>query len=116
MKTVLDTLRHTAIFVVLAFLASGTSNAHPGHGDPLSQDAAVQRAWAEIARLVERGKLDKSWKLNAVFTTAELRGSDSGKEWAVIFSNAMAPAETERILYVFLTEQGEYVAANFSGK
>lgn len=107
---------HGALFSVLALLSGAVALAHPGHGDAISREVAIQRASAEMSRLVQAGKLDHSWTLSSSLKSAELREKQGTKEWAVIFGNEKAPNDTERTLYVFLTEQGEYLAANFSGK
>ena len=46
---------------------------------------------------------------------AEVRERPSGKEWVVSFRNDQEPVRAKRTLYVFLTEAGEYKAANYTG-
>lgn len=116
MKNIFGLIRRSALFAVFAACASGPLIAHPGHGDPITKNAAVQRASSEINRLVEAGKLDKSWKLKAALQSAELGPKAESKEWTVVFSNSESSKDGEKTLYVFLTEQGEYLAANFTGK
>lgn len=100
--------------VLLAGLVA-TSAAHPGHGDPISREQAVQRASAEIDRLVSAGKIEKSWKIAAVLKTASIQEAGDAREWALTFSNPQAKQE-QQTLYVFLDETGEYLAANFTGR
>ena len=92
-----------------------TAVAHPGHGDPISREQAVQRGSEEIGRLVSAGKLEKSWKIAAMLKTADVHGASDSREWALTFSNPQAKPE-QQTLYVFLSETGEYLAANFTGK
>lgn len=103
------------LVVLLAALFAAPVMAHPGHGDPISREAAVQRAASEISRLVSAGKLDQSWKLSATLKTAELRTNGDTKEWALTFANPQVANAEEQILFVYLSETGEYLAANFTG-
>jgi hypothetical protein len=89
--------------------------AHPGHGDEISRDQAVQRATTEVERLAEQGKIEKSWRIEARLESAETADRSSGQEWVVVFGNAKAPAPQSK-LYVFLSLTGEYLAANFTGR
>lgn len=116
MKTVQARLSLPLLFAILVLLMSAVLSAHPGHGEAISKDVAVQRATAEMTRLADAGKLDASWKLESTLQSAELGEKGAMKEWVVIFANEKAPKENERTLYVFLSDQGEYLAANFSGK
>lgn len=97
---------------------AGTGHEHgPGgshtHG-PISAAAAIKKAEGKVKSLIERGKLDKSW---SGIKAAEATQKDFGKgqEWVVTFKNEKAEAD-KRILYVFYTLTGNYLASNFTGK
>jgi len=90
--------------------------AHPGHGNEISAEAATKRASIEVDRLVEEGKLEKSWALQRKPGGAQMRAAGEDQEWVVTFDNSAAVDAAKRKLYVFLTANGDYVAANFSGK
>jgi hypothetical protein len=105
--------------VLAVLLFAGFSNiaaAHPGHGEPISREEAVQRGGAQIDRLVQAGKLDKSWKVSGTLESAQLQEKGEAREWALVFQNPQASEEQQRTLYVFLSETGEYLAANFTGR
>ncbi len=104
-----------AALAVLALALMSPVWGHPGHGDPIGREEAIQRAEAQIARLVEAGKIDKSWKLEAALKSAETHKGQGEPEWQVVFANPKAP-EDKRTLFVFLSETGEYLAANFTGR
>ncbi len=108
-------IRAALRFLVLVAFAAGAS-AHPGHGAAISQDEAVQRATSEIGRLVSVSKLEKSWKLEAKLETVRIHTNGDSQEWALTFSNARASDAQQRTLYVFLSDTGAYLAANFSGR
>jgi hypothetical protein len=116
MKPIVKILSVAVLAVVTFAAGAPAALAHPGHDEPITKDAAMQRASSEVTRLVTAGKLDKSWKLGAALQSAELRSTAKGKEWAVTYANPQAPNEAERTLYVFLSESGEYLAANFTGR
>lgn len=109
-------IQRFAIALMAAGILSLPAGAHPGHDKPISQQEAVQRGGAEITRLVESAKLERSWIVENKLVSAELRAKGSAKEWALVFSNAKAADSGKHTLYVFLSESGEYLAANFTGR
>lgn len=117
MSSIFNTLRTLGLALVTTIAIASVAAAHPGHGKPISQEDAVKRAGAEITRLADSGKLDKSWTVDAKLRSAEARTVSKGaKEWALVFSNEKATEADKRTLYVFLSETGEYLAANFTGR
>ncbi len=72
---------------------------------------AVKRQQA----LVANGKIDKSWQAIQPTTFDQVDGQ-RGKEWKVTFKNPAAADKTKENLYMFFTAQGNFIAANFSGK
>lgn len=116
MKKIYFTFRRRTLAALLGVAFCTVVAAHPGHDKSITQDEAVQRANAEIARLVESSKLERSWALNAKLQTADLRAKGSAKEWALTFANDKATDAAKRTLFVFLSESGEYLAANFTGR
>jgi hypothetical protein len=116
MKSIFPVVRRMSFAVLFAGILGVTAWAHPGHDKAITREQAMQRANAEIGRLAESGKLDKSWTVNARLQSAELRTAGTGKEWALIFSNEKAGEADKKTLYVFLSDTGEYLAANFTGR
>lgn len=116
MNSFITILRRGFLAVCLAALTSTAAIAHPGHGDPIAEQEAVQRATAEISRLVTSGKLEKSWKVASELQTATLQTQAENKEWALVFTNPQATDAQKRTLHVFLSETGEFLAANFTGR
>lgn len=64
-----------------------------------------------VRRLVDAGKIDSSWKKSEL---KESKALEKTKEWLVTFENSKG--KKGKILYIFLTMRGSFVAANFSGK
>lgn len=113
-------------FAWLAVLALACSlnvaivEAHPGgHGEmniPVSSEIATQIALQQMMRLSMEGTIDKSWRENGQMKSADLRELNGAKQWVVIFKNSTEFDAAKHTLYVFLSEYGDYIAANFSGK
>jgi len=54
--------------------------------------------------------------MEAKLRTVELRAKGSAKEWALTFANEKVSEADKNTLYVFLSETGEYLASNFTGR
>tara|TARA_B100001971_G_scaffold84647_1_gene78061 strand:+ start:176554 stop:176796 length:243 start_codon:yes stop_codon:yes gene_type:complete len=74
---------------------------------------AKKNAEGKIRVLIFQEKIDKSWK-KAVFDKAELIGVKGKKEWKVTFINEQGVKGKK--LYIFLKQDGAFIAANFTGK
>lgn len=72
---------------------------------------AVKRQQALIAN----GKIDKSWQAIKPAAPEQVDGQ-RGKEWKVTFKDSAAADKTKETLYMFFTTQGNFIAANFTGK
>ncbi len=110
----------TIICSVLLLLASpvyaGSGHDH-GHGhshDPVTKSQAEDIAIQSVAKLVERDKIDASWKSVDVWKS-EKKQFGNNLEWVVVFSNVKVSDPAKQTLYIFLTLEGEYVAANYTG-
>jgi hypothetical protein len=109
------------VLLTALVLAAGTGTvaiAHPGHKHEkakpeIGEQAAKDRAKQEVDRLVEKKKLDESWKASSV-KGLEKKPLKKGWEWLATFENPSSAKN--KTLYVFLKPSGEFVAANFTGK
>ena len=94
--------------------------AHPGgHGE---ETVTIPRANAEakartvVDTMIGRDILEASWR-GLSPASADLReGGTGGLEWVVVFKNPAAKDAAKRTLYVFLSSDGIYLAANHPGK
>ncbi|MFC3051846.1 DUF6488 family protein [Kordiimonas pumila] len=108
-------LKKTLLSVCLLVAATFSANAHPGgHGGVIPEDEAAMIATQQITRLVDAEKLPSSWALSKL-EKVELREDEEANEYIVVFTNPKATDPTQQTLYIFLTESGEYIAANYSG-
>lgn len=102
--------------IVSAPTFAGEGHDHGGHPhEPVRQDKAIESATDAVSKLVEKAKLDASWKAVKA-TGAEKKQFDKTVEWVVTFNNPAAPDKAKQNLYVFISLTGSYVTANFSGK
>lgn len=108
----------TTTLSLLLLLASpvfaGSGHDHGHTHDPVTKSQAENVAIQSVAKLVEKGKIDKSWKSVDV-STSEKKDFSGHMEWVVVFKNAKISDPEKQTLYVFLSLGGEYLAANYTG-
>ena len=107
----------TLLCVAPAFAGAGHDHGPDGghsHG-PLSSEGAIKKAEQQVKTLIERGKLDKTWA-NAKATGATQKDFGKGAEWVVTVKNEKVTDPAKQTLYVFFTVNGNYLAANYTGK
>lgn len=80
----------------------------------LDSRGASESAQHVIAQGIERNMLPVSWG-NVTSESAEKKMGKEKYEWVVIFNNKSIEDPAEQTLYVFLTLDGRYIAANFTG-
>ncbi|MFY9514673.1 MAG: DUF6488 family protein [Rubrivivax sp.] len=86
------------------------------HGKALAkQETVVSCAATKQQQLVASGKLDRSWQGVKAASTEQVDG-EKGKEWKVTYRNAAAADKAKGTLYMYFTPQGNFIAANFTGK
>jgi hypothetical protein len=102
-----------SLFSAVAFAGAGHDHGH-SH-DPVTQSKAEAIAAKSVSRLVEKGKIDTSWKAVTV-AKSEKKKFGGETEWVVSFKNDKVSDPSKQTLYIFLTLGGEYLAANYTGK
>lgn len=108
-------LKKLGLVLGLIGLFTTVLQAHPGgHDGAIPEEEAIMIATQQVARLVDMEKLASSWALSK-FSKIEMKETEVGNEYIVSFSNSKIKDLGKSVLYVFLTETGEYVAANYSG-
>jgi hypothetical protein len=110
------------IFSSITFLVLAGNDQDHGHdhGHSHSQEAvdnvkAESNATNIVADLVQSEKLESSWTSISA-STVEKQEFDGTPEWVVVFVNDAIPDIAKQTLYVFLTLNGEYIAANYTGE
>jgi hypothetical protein len=119
------TILMSLMISTLSFAGRGEGHSHDhdhGHGHGHENAKKNQKVDAikaeELARtkvrvLAFQEKIIESWN-DAKLASAEIKEFEDKKEWLVTFSNEKGIKG--KVLYVFLKLDGEFVAANFTGK
>ncbi|WP_455212482.1 DUF6488 family protein [Kaarinaea lacus] len=92
------------------FAGAGHDHAH----EPISKEKAGELASKNLEKLVEKGKIDKSWSGKPV-NSVEKKSFSKGPEWVVTFKNESLADASKRTLYMFYTLDGHYLATNYTG-
>ena len=107
----MKTLTTTLVLSSLLFLIPITVMAGSGHehGHSHAPAAPVNQLTAE------KNKVDNSWSTIKA-SSVEQKLLNGRSEWLVIYDNEKITELDKKKLYVFLTIEGEYIAANYTGK
>ncbi len=104
-----------ALSVASSAFAGGSADCHFHGSAPAKQETVAGCAVKQQQSLITSGKLDKSWQDVKPGTPEEIT-SQKGKEWKVTFKHPAAADKSKETLFMFFTHQGNFIAANFSGK
>lgn len=109
----------SAIFV--ASQCAVTAQADTGgschfHGSkPATEAVVTDCANKRRDALVKAGKLEASWQSAKPDAVALVDGK-KGKEWKVSFKNPAVADKNKQTLFVFFSQPGNFIAANFTGE
>ncbi len=92
----------------------GDDHGHSHAAEAINQDSAKQSATKIISALIKKNKIDSSWA-NITASSAEKKEFDGRMEWVVVFNNDKIADSNKQKLYIFLTLNGDYIAANHTG-
>lgn len=110
------TLAITAVLYLFSFAAiAGSGHDHSQGHAAITQVQAESIASKNVVKLVDKGKIDKSW-LTIKTSKAEKKDFSGKSEWVVVFNNNTIADPEKRTLYIFLSVGGDYLAANHTGK
>jgi len=115
MKILATTLLLTSLLFSIPVIA-GTDHDH-GHSHsqvPVDKATAEIKATKAIAVLVAKNTIDKSWA-SITASSVEKKEFAGMFEWVAIFINDKITDAKKQKLYVFLTLEGHYIAANYTG-
>lgn len=108
----------TVVTVGLAQMAPAVAG--PGHGHShshatLTKEEILPAGVGVKENLIRSGKIAASW--SAVAPEDAVQVDNKGqKEWLVTFKDAAATDKAKERLYIFFTLNGNFIAANFTGK
>ena len=114
-KFIFAALTLSAALWTPAALASEGGSCH-FHGNKPAAEATVSGcATQRKDALVKSGKLDAAWRTVQAEKIETVEGK-KGKEWKVTFKDSAAKDKTKETLYMFFTQPGNFIAANFTGQ
>jgi hypothetical protein len=86
------------------------------HGSQAALEATVLVcAGKQKEKLISKGKIDASWK-SLAHEKIELVEGKKRKEWKITFKDPAAKDKEKEFLYMFYSLEGNFIAANFTGK
>jgi len=98
-----------------AAYAGGDASCH-FHGNTPAKEAVVVGCATEYKNdLTKKGKLDPSWKGIKLDKAEALEGKKM-KEWKLTFKNVAEKDANKQTLFMFYALNGNFIAANFTGK
>ena len=115
MRKIMIVVMLSTLSLVTAPAFSGAGHEHSQSQGPISEETVKQKATKQVAALVKKGKIDKSWS-EIKPAKAYQKTFKKGPEWVVEFANSAASDKAKQTLYLFYTLDGHYMAANFTGK
>lgn len=114
-KLLTTLLAATGLMLSLPALAGGAEDCHFHGSKAATQEVVATCAAKRQQALIGSGKIDKSWQAIKAGSFEQVDGQ-RGKEWKVTFKDPAATDKTIENLYMFFTAQGNFIAANFTGK
>jgi len=106
------------MFLLLTSQVYAGAGHNHGHGHshaPVSKAVAEEIATSSVNKLVQRESIERTWASVPVHS-AEQKEFEGKKEWVVVFKNEKVSDSKEQTLYIFLTLEGQYIAANYTGE
>lgn len=104
------------VIVLPAYAGAGHDHEHGSHSHgPVSADKAQAKALKKVEFLASKGTVASSWT-SAKFEKAEKKTFGKNIEWVVSFKNDKVKDKSKQTLYIFLSLDGRYIAANYTGK
>jgi len=115
MKNITKTLLLFSLFLITPVIAiAGTGHDHGHSHKAISGTEAQIKASQKMHQLAKAGKIDASW---SEIKTGNITQKDygHGPEWVITFKNNKIKDTSKQILYMFYSQDGHYIAANYDG-
>ncbi len=117
MKTTLVATAFAAtLFTSPSAFAGADASCHFHGSKPAAEATVIQCATQYKDKLVEGGKLEKSWRAVSKVEKLEQVDGKRSKEWKLSFKNPAAADKSKDTLYLFYTLPGNFIAANHTGQ
>lgn len=99
-----------------AAYAGADAKCHFHGSKPAAEATVIQCATQYKDKLVEGGKLEKSWQAVSKADKLEQVDGKRSKEWKLSFKNPAATDKAKDTLYIYYTLPGNFIAANHTGQ
>ena len=96
--------------------AGADASCHFHGSKPAAESTVIQCATQYKDKLVESGKLEKSWPLVSKVDKLEQVDGKRSKEWKLSSKNPAAADKSKDTLFLFYTLPGNFIAANPTGQ
>ena len=96
-------------------MAGAGEDCHFHGSKPAAKETVLKCVDQRVGKLITRGKLDAGWKAITPESITAIDG-EKGKEWKIVIKNPAATDKTKATLYLFFAENGNFIAANHTGK
>ncbi len=114
MKCLATTLLLSFVLFAAPVMA-GSGHDHGHSHEPISSKEVISKSIKKVQQLANAGKIDSSWsKVKAA--SAEQKEYSKVLEWVVTFKNDKVSDSSKQTLYLFFSIDGNYIAANYTGK
>ena len=118
MKDLVTTLLFLLPLLFCAPIMAGAGHEHDSDGGhshgPISSDSAINKALKKVKQMADAGKIDASWSgINAA--SIDQKVYSKGPEWVITFKNSKIDDAAKQTLYLFLSLDGHFIAANYTG-
>jgi hypothetical protein len=114
-KSIIAIATLTAAFLSQPAAADAGSNCHFHGNKPAAESTVTSCAAIRKEALIKAGKLDATWQAIKHDKVQSVDGK-KGKEWKVTFKDPAAKDKSKETLYMFFTQPGNFIAANFTGQ
>ncbi len=115
-STLIASVFAATLFASTGAYAGADASCHFHGSKPAAQATVIQCATQYKDKLVEGGKLEKSWQAVSKVEKLEQIDGKRSKEWKLSFRNPAAADKTRDTLYLFYTLPGNFIAANHTGQ
>jgi len=115
MNKITSTLLVFTLFLTAPMIAvAGTGHDHGHSHEAISGTEAQIKASEKMQKMAKAGKIDATW-LDVKTGSISQKDYGHGPEWVITFRNNKEKDTSKQTLYMFYSEDGHYIAANYDG-
>lgn len=115
-------MHNVVSFVLITFLVTmmpviavaGAGHEHGHSHEAITGKEAHNKAVQKMQELATAGKIDASWSEVKMGSISQ-KDYGHGPEWVVLFKNDKVKDASKQTLYLFFSQDGHYIAANYDG-